>query len=90
MTSTKRTPAGKGQVDSRVSELAASVDCMSDEEFAVLANVKLSTLDAWRRRGKGPDYILLGNRYIYPRSAVRHYLQTLVRSRGRLGVATAL
>jgi hypothetical protein len=65
----------------RIKSLAQSLDCIADEDFCALADIKLSTSEAWRKRGKGPAYILLGNRYLYPRKAVADYLQTLVRER---------
>jgi hypothetical protein len=73
-----------------VPELARQVDCFSEQELATLAGVKISTLHAWRRRGQGPDYILLGCNYLYPRAAVTAHLQSLVRERGRTPAAKGL
>lgn len=67
----------------KVAELARQVDCFTEDEYATLAGVKLSTVHAWRKRGQGPDYILLGCNYLYPRTAVSAHLLTLVRERGR-------
>ena len=39
--------------------------------------------EAWRKRGTGPSYILIGNRYLYPRQAVSEYLHGLTRERNR-------
>lgn len=61
--------------------LAKLVDCFDEEGFAKLAGVKLSTLDAWRKRGKGPDYVLLGCNYLYPIAGVQRHLSSLVRTR---------
>jgi hypothetical protein len=61
--------------------LAKLVDCFDEEGFAKLAGVKLSTLDAWRKRGKGPDYVLLGCNYLYPIAGVQQHLAGLVRAR---------
>lgn len=61
--------------------LARLVNCLDESEFATLAGVKVSTLDAWRKRGKGPQYVLLGNNYLYPIAAVESHLTSLVRTR---------
>jgi hypothetical protein len=63
--------------------LARSLDCLTEEELSVLAKAEPSTVEAWRKRGKGPDYILFGNRFLYPRKSVSEHLQTLVRERSR-------
>ena len=65
----------------RIRELAESLDCFTDEDFQALADIKPGTAEAWRKRGQGPAYIRLGNRYLYSREAVREYLKTLVRAR---------
>jgi hypothetical protein len=79
---TKRTPADAGSVnpeDQRLAELAAAVDCMTEEEFRLLADITEGTSESWRKRGKGPAYVLIGNRYLYPRAAVREFVQRQVR-----------
>lgn len=73
-----------------VADLAKLVDCFDEEGFAKLAGVKLSTLDAWRKRGKGPEYILLGCSYLYPISGVQRHLARLVRVHSDSGAARVL
>jgi hypothetical protein len=34
--------------------LAQSVDCMTEDEFCLLASIETSTVEAWRKRDKGP------------------------------------
>lgn len=68
----------------RIRELAESLDCFIEEDFQALADVKPGTAEAWRKRGKGPAYIRLGNRVLYEREAVKQFLQTLVRSRSNV------
>ena len=65
----------------RIRELAQSMDCLPESDLCLLADVTPSTAEAWRKRGKGPAYILIGNRYLYPRTAVAEYLQSRVRER---------
>lgn len=66
---------------SGISDLAKLVHCLDELAFATLAGVKVSTLDAWRKRGKGPDYVLLGRNYLYPITAVQAYIAKCVRQR---------
>lgn len=73
-----------------VTNLAKLVDCFDEEGFAKLAGVKLSTLDAWRKRGKGPEYVLLGCNYLYPISAVQRHLTSLVRVRSSIAPKSVL
>ena len=73
--------AQRGDTDESVRQLARSLDCIPDEELQALAKVKASTTLAWRKRGKGPAYIVFGNAILYPRAAVAEYLQSLVRER---------
>lgn len=61
--------------------MAERLDCFLEEDFQTLADATPGTVEAWRRRGMGPAYILIGNRYLYPRKAVAEYLGTLVRER---------
>lgn len=65
----------------RVRALAQSLDCITEEDFQLLANITEGTAEAWRKRGRGPAYVLIGKRVLYPRAAVAALLQTLVRER---------
>ena len=62
-----------------MSALAQSLDCLAEPDFCLLADITPSTAESWRKRRKGPAYILIGNRYLYPRAEVAKHLQTLVR-----------
>ena len=61
--------------------LAHSLDCITEEEVQVLGDATPGTVEAWRKRGKGPKYILFGNRFLYPRKGLAEHLETLVRER---------
>lgn len=74
----------------RLRQLAASLDCMTDEEFQLLADATPGTTEAWRKRGKGPSYIRLGRRVLYPRKAVAQHLEALTRERNTAGHAKDL
>jgi hypothetical protein len=67
--------------------LAASLACLTETEVAELADVAMGTVEAWRSRGKGPDYIVIGNAFLYPRQAFADYLQTLVRERSSRAIS---
>jgi hypothetical protein len=77
-------------IDQSVADLARTVNCLDEYGFAKLAGVKPSTLDAWRKRGKGPEYVLLGNNYLYPIEAVKRYISGLVRLRTAFAPRQAL
>jgi hypothetical protein len=75
------TATASTDIDDRLRQLAASMDCITDEEFQLLSDTTPGTTEAWRKRGKGPSYLRIGNRVLYPRKAVAKYLETLVRER---------
>ena len=65
----------------RLRNLAAQFDCLTEEEYLLLADITASTAKTHRKRGTGPEYILAGNRYLYPRKAVQTYLESRIRTR---------
>lgn len=65
----------------RVRQMADRLDCFIEEDFQLLAHATANTVEAWRKRGQGPAYILIGKRYLYPRKAVAKYLEELTRER---------
>jgi len=67
-----------------VSDLARLVNCLDEDGFATLAGVTLTTLSAWRKRGQGPEYVLLGRNYLYPIPAVQTYIASRVKTRSRV------
>jgi len=71
----------------RVRSMAESLDCFIEEDFRQLAGATPLTVEAWRKRGTGPAYIRLGNRYLYPRKAVARHLESLIHERVSLGKA---
>lgn len=77
-------------VTTSVADLARLVNCLDEDGFAVLAGVKVATLNAWRKRGKGPEYILLGRNYLYPIAGLQSHVASLVRSRTSLNPKSML
>ena len=61
--------------------LAEQMDCFTEDEVCTLYDVVPNTTEAWRKRGKGPAYILAGRNYLYPRQAVKEHLYSKVRER---------
>ena len=65
----------------RVRALAQSLDCMTEDDLNLITDTTPSTTETWRKRGKGPAYVLIGNRYLYPRTAVAAFVQDNIRER---------
>lgn len=55
-------------------ELAASLDCLTKDEYSVLAGITDSTEEDRRKRGKAPPHIVAGNTILYPRAGVKQFL----------------
>lgn len=68
----------------RLRALAQSLDCMTEEDVNLLTDTTPGTTESWRKRGKGPAYVLIGNRYLYPRAAVQEFVSLNVRARQQL------
>lgn len=69
------------EIVARVRALAASLDCAVEQDVCDLAGVKPSTLEAWRKRHEGPDYIIVGNRVLYPLDGLKAFVQGRRRTR---------
>jgi hypothetical protein len=82
-------PAAENQLD-RLRTLADKLDCLTETDIMLLGKLSQSTVEAWRKRGTGPAYILLGNRYLYPRKAVAKYLEGITRERNSVAAKEAL
>ncbi|MBN9573778.1 MAG: helix-turn-helix domain-containing protein [Alicycliphilus denitrificans] len=82
-------PAAENQLD-RLRTLADKLDCLTESDIMLLGKLSQSTVEAWRKRGTGPAYILLGNRYLYPRKAVAKYLEGITRERNSVAAKEAL
>lgn len=82
-------PATENQLD-RLRTLADKLDCLTETDIMLLGKLSQSTVEAWRKRGTGPAYILLGNRYLYPKKAVAKYLESITRERTSVAAREAL
>ena len=54
--------------------------CLDEERVATLAGVKLGTLEAWRKRGTGPDHVRIGSNYLYPIEALQAFIMGKVKT----------
>ena len=82
-------PAAENQLD-RLRSIADKLDCLTETDIMLLGKLTQSTVEAWRKRGTGPAYILLGNRYLYPCKAVAKYLEGITRERNSVAAKEAL
>lgn len=73
-------PADKNHLE-RLRELADSFDCLTEADVMLVGDVSAATVEAWRKRGTGPAYILFGNTFLYPRKPFASFLQTKLRER---------
>ena len=81
--------AAENQLD-RLRNIADKLDCLTETDIMLFGKLSQSTVEAWRKRGQGPAYILLGNRYLYPRKAVAKYLDSITRERTSVSAKEAL
>jgi hypothetical protein len=65
--------------DLDVSALAKELDCFIEQELCVLCDIKAVTAEKWRKTHTGPAYIMVGNRVLYPKDAVRAFLARKIR-----------
>ena len=82
-------PAAENQLD-RLRTLADKVDCLLETDVMLLAGVTASTAEAWRKRGTGPAYLMMGNRPLDPRKAVAKFLESRVREPRQIDVKAVL
>ncbi|MGB5830960.1 MAG: helix-turn-helix domain-containing protein [Thiohalocapsa sp.] len=53
---------------------------LTEREAAALLNISHRTLQAWRLRGGGPEYVKLGNAVRYDRGAIDRFISERTRS----------
>jgi hypothetical protein len=77
--------------DPAVAELARLLDCFTEGDLCKLADATPMTVEAWRKRHTGPDYVLIGNTFLYPREPLKEFLLSRVRKmRGGIGAKAVL
>lgn len=58
-------------------EIARSLGFLTASELAILGGVKVTTIEAWRKRRQGPKYVQFGNEPLYPISGVKAFLDEM-------------
>lgn len=71
-------------------ELARSLNCLTVEDLCVLAGITVTTAEAWRRRGQGPAYAIVGRRVLYPHAAVAKFVAECMRERAAVPAKAVL
>jgi hypothetical protein len=74
----------------RAQALAASLDCLTEQDLCDLFKITPSTAENWRKRGLGPAFTRAGNRVLYPRSSVADFLKQQLRERPHAAARSAL
>lgn len=59
----------------RVRQLAQAVDCITEGDLCALAAISPATAETWRKRGKAPPYLILGNRALYLRKGLQEFIE---------------
>jgi hypothetical protein len=62
-------------------EMAESLDCFTEQQVQTLGLYAPTTLENLRKRGQGPEYIVFGKAFLYPRQSFRDFLHARVRER---------
>lgn len=62
--------------------LAREMGFLTEEQVALLAKVKVDTLDDWRRKGEGPAYVRFGTAVFYDIDDLRLFLKSRIRMHG--------
>ena len=63
-----------------MAQITISIDALKNEimlrpeELADLLRMKPDSLTLWRHRNRGPNFVKLGSRVLYPESAVNDWL----------------
>ncbi|WP_139213957.1 hypothetical protein [Pseudomonas guineae] len=58
-------------------EIARSLGFLTASELAILGGVKVTTIEAWRKRRQGPKYVQFGNEPLYPINGVKEFLDEM-------------
>lgn len=60
-------------------KIARELGFFTEQEVMLIAGVKAETLEYWRKKGKGPEYIYFGTSFLYPAKHLDAYLHELVK-----------
>ena len=63
--------------------LANELGFLTEDQVALLAMVKPTTVEDWRKRGNGPAYTRFGSAFFYAIDDVKDHIRSLMRQRSR-------
>lgn len=70
--------------------LANGLGFITEEQLALLAMVKTSTVEDWRKRGNGPTYTRFGSAYFYDIEDVKEHLKSLTKQKSREAILRSI
>jgi hypothetical protein len=70
--------------------LANDLGFMTEDQVALLAMVKQSTVEDWRKRGNGPTYTRFGSAYFYDIEDVKEHLKSLTKQKSREAIMRSI
>lgn len=71
------------QVEQERRRIADKLGFMTEETLVSLAKVQPSTVEDWRKRGKGPAPVRFGSAYFYEFADVMDFMKSLKKERDR-------
>ncbi|MBJ2240624.1 hypothetical protein [Pseudomonas sp. MF6768] len=74
----------------RRNTLANELGFMTEDQVALLAMVKQTTVEDWRKRGNGPSYTRFGSAYFYDINDVRDHLKSLTKQKSREAILRSI
>lgn len=63
--------------------IAEKLGYLTENQVAELAEIQVSTLIDWRRRGRGPASILFGSAYFYALEDIQVFMSSLKKTQNR-------
>jgi hypothetical protein len=70
--------------------LANDLGFMTEDQVALLAMVKQSTVEDWRKRGNGPTYTRFGSAFFYDIEDVKEHLKSLTKQKSREAIVRSI
>lgn len=70
--------------------LANELGFMTEDQVALLAMVKPTTVEDWRKRGNGPAYTRFGSAFFYAIDDVKDHIKSLMKQRSREDIVRSI
>ena len=64
--------------------IAEKLGLITEEDWILLSGATEGTVEAWRKRGQGPEYVRIGNRVYYPETLLQQHIDRLLRKKADL------